>query len=240
MMDRVSAVLFDMGGTLRTRIEDPAMRREALEELKRLLDYRGDPEELSDHLSKGAAAYKRWAEETLHEAPEEEIWARWMTPEIPAERVQELSVQLEHLWRATQGRRVVRPDAKRVVSELEARGYELGVISNTTSREAVPRGLREYGLAEHFPVVVLSSTSGYRKPGTRIFALATDALGVDPGACAYVGDRPSRDVVGARAAGFAMTVLIHGDAMQFKEDVNGCPPADHTIETLSELLDIFE
>jgi len=239
MTKLVESVFFDMGGTLRYRIRDPEMRLRALVELKRILPYGGAPEDLFTLLKDRASAYKCWSQETLRELPEEEIWTKWMLPEYPSEEIPGRAVQLEHLWRATQGRRVVRPDAKRVIDELAKRGYKLGVISNTTSREAVPQALAEYDLEKYFPVVVLSATSGHRKPGTTIFETAANQLGVLPERCAYVGDRPSRDVLGANRAGFAMSVLINDEFVEFAEPVDEYPAPDHVIRGLTELLDIL-
>ena len=239
MTKRVDAVFFDMGGTLRYRIKDPEMRLEALSELKRVLSYAGEPEDLFALLKDRSFAYKRWSQDTLREAPEEEIWTKWMWPDGDAQQISSMALQLEHLWRATQGKRVARGDAREVVDALSQRGYQLGVISNTSSREAVPQALVEYGLDTYFPVVILSSSSGHRKPGTKIFEIATNEMGVNPARCAYVGDRPSRDVLGAKKAGFAMSVLICDDLVEVKEPIDEYPTPDYTIQSLTELLDIL-
>lgn len=239
MTKRVDAVFFDMGGTLRYRIKDPQMRLEALSELKRVLPYDGDPEDLFALLKDHASAYKRWSMDTLREAPEEEIWTKWMWPDADVDRISSVALQLEHLWRATQGKRVARKDALEVVDALSQRGYQLAVISNTSSREAVPQALVEYGLDGYFPIVILSSTAGHRKPGTKIFEIATNRMGVDPARCAYVGDRPSRDVLGAKNAGFGMSVLINDELVEVKEPLDEFPTPDYTIQSLTELLDIL-
>ncbi len=235
----VDAVLFDMGGTLRYRIKDSEMRSEALSELKRVLPYDGDPEDLYSLLKERSSAYKKWSMDTLLEAPEEEIWTKWMWPDVEPERISSEALQLEHLWRATAGKRLAREDSLKVIDALSKRGYQLGVISNTSSREAVPQALVEYGLDGYFPVVILSSSSGHRKPGTKIFEIATTQMGVDPSRCAYVGDRPSRDVLGAQRAGFAMSVLINDDLVEVKEPGEEYPTPDYTIQSLTELLDIL-
>lgn len=126
-----------------------------------------------------------------------------------------------------------------MVKELHKRGYGLGVISNTTSREAVPRDLVTYGVAEYFPVVILSTTCGHRKPGTRIFETAANQLGVAVDQCAYVGDRPSRNVLGSKRSGFPVSVLIHDDYVKVREPVEDYQAPDYTIGALSELLDIL-
>ena len=239
MTKLVDAVLFDMGGTLRYRVPDADMRTKALAELKRVLPDPRDPEDLYVVLKERSVAYKKWSTGTLLEAPEEEIWTKWMWPSDDSERISGMAVQLEHLWRAAHGKRMARAESLPVIDELTKRGYQLAVISNTTSREAVPQALIEYGLESYFPIVVLSSSSGHRKPGTKIFEIATNQMGVDPSRCAYVGDRPSRDVLGAKNAGFAMTFLINDDFVEVKEPMEDFPAADHVIQSLTEILDVL-
>lgn len=236
MNERVDAILFDMGGTLRYRVPDAEMRAEALDKLKRVLPYSGDAEELHALLKSRAREYKMWSTDTLLEAPEEELWSKWMWPEGNQDDISRMGVQLEHLWRATNGRRLARPESLPVVDALQKRGYKLGIISNTTSREAVPMALVEYGLESYFPVVILSSSCGHRKPGTTIFELATKEMGVDPARCAYVGDRPSRDIVGAKAAGFGLSILVDDELVEELNPVGDFPTPDYTIQSLTELL----
>lgn len=239
MIEGIEAIFFDMGSTLRTRIPDEELRRQAMAQLMALLGVKGSPDEFYQQLSERAKAYKHWAVETLIEAPEKEIWTRWMLPDWPPEQIDPLAKQLTHLWRNTQGRRVVRPDARQVVAELARRGYRLGVISNTASPHTVPRGLEEYGLACYFETVILSSTFGRRKPDPAIFLEASRQVGVSPAKSAYVGDQISRDVLGPRRAGFAMSILIENPGSPQRDYHDSLPEPDAVIHELSELLDIF-
>lgn len=239
MTDDIEAIFFDMGTTLRTRVADEELRWQSLEQIVALLGVKESPEEFYQRLKERYRAYRQWAQETLLEAPEMEIWTRWMLPGWPSERVEPLAEQLTHLWRGTQGRRVVRPDARLVLAELARRGYRMGVISNTTSARVVPHDLEEYGLADYFQTVLLSSTFGRRKPHPAIFLEATRRLGVSPARSAYVGDRPSRDVAGPRRAGFALAIII--DTPRARQEIQGYTlfKPDMVIQRLSELLDIF-
>jgi putative hydrolase of the HAD superfamily len=239
MSEGIEAIFFDMGGTLRTRVADEGLRHQALEQMVVLLGEREAPEPFYQRLAERFLAYRRWAQETLTEAPEEEIWTRWILPDRPSEQIGPLVEQLTHLWRGARGRRVVRPDARLVVAELARRRYRLGVVSNTISAHAVPRGLEEYGLADYFQTVVLSSTFGWRKPGPAIFLEATRRVGVSPTRSAYVGDQISRDVVGPRQAGFAMAIII--DNPRARKEIQAQPlfKPDMVIHELGELLDIF-
>lgn len=240
MIEGIEAIFFDMGGTLRTRVEDEELRYQALEQMMALLGEKEPPEAFYQRLTERFQAYRQWVQETLIEAPEKEIWTRWMLPDRPPEQIEPLAKQLTHLWRTTWGRRVVRPDARLVVAELARRGYRLGVISNTISAHATPCSLEEYGLADYFQTVILSSTFGQRKPDPAIFLEATRQVGVSPARSAYVGDRPSRDVVGPRRAGFAMTIIIDNPRAHKEMQAQSLSEPDAVIQELSDLLDIFD
>jgi len=239
MTEDIEAIFFDMGTTLRTRVADEELRRQAMEQMMALLGEKEAPEAFYQRLVERFRAYRQWAQETLIEAPEKEIWTRWVLPDRPPMQIEPLAEQLTHLWRDTQGRRVVRPDARLVVAELARRGYRLGVISNTNSACAVPHGLEEYGLANYFQTVILSSTFGRRKPDPAIFWEATRQVGVSPARSAYVGDQISRDVVGPRQAGFAMAIIIDNPRARKEAQAQSLFKPDVVIQELSDLLDIF-
>jgi HAD superfamily hydrolase (TIGR01549 family) len=51
-------------------------------------------------------------------------------------------------------------------------------------------------MSQYFTTVILSSVFGHRKPGPRSTWRARDRRS-EPARAAYVGDNPSRDVIGA-------------------------------------------
>ncbi len=62
---------------------------------------------------------------------------------------------------------------------------------------------------------------------------------MEPARCAYVGDNPVRDVEGCRAAGYGMMIiLVEPDTLK-KEPPKGEVKPDYTIQTCSDLLEIF-
>jgi putative hydrolase of the HAD superfamily len=162
-----------------------------------------------------------------------------MLPDYPAEKIAPLSGKLTRLWRDSDGRRVPRADVKKTVIELHRRGYKLGIIANTITETEIPDWLEADGLTGYFSTVILSSKVGFRKPKPEIYWEAARRIGVAPEKCVYVGDNPTRDVEGTRAAGYGMMIIILEPATLAKEPVSGEIPADATIHELSELLDIF-
>ena len=89
-----------------------------------------------------------------------------------------------------------------------------------------------------FTATVQAAEFGKRKPHPAPFIAAARGCGVSPDECAYVGDRPSRDVIGSREAGIGQVVIIAppGDT---REELP-CPmQADILIHSLPEILDHF-
>ena len=94
--------------------------------------------------------------------------------------------------------------------ELRRRGYRTAVVSNADGRV---RGLLDdAGLSPHLEFVVDSAEVGLEKPDARIFHAATARLGLEPDACAYVGDIYEIDVVGAAGAGLHPILIGEGPA----------------------------
>lgn len=85
--------------------------------------------------------------------------------------------------------------------------------------------------------LIASGELGVTKPDPRIFHAAAAALGVESGACAYVGDRVRTDAVGAYAAGMLGIWLDRGDDRNPVTDgAEGESPAGvPRIRTLTEL-----
>ncbi len=239
MNRNIEAIFFDIGDTLRTTLPDPAAQTQAGARLKALLGANGADDARVEQLNERYRAYHQWRQQSLIELSEKELWTRWMLPDLPARRVEAMAEELTHLWRARGGRHRLRPDAPRVIAELSRRGYALGIISNTICAHDAPQMLSETGLARYFPAVLLSSDFGRRKPDPAIFLEATRRAGVRPERSAYVGDRPSRDVVGPQRAGFAMAIVIENPGGHSEEHANAALQPDALIRELGELLAIF-
>lgn len=94
---------------------------------------------------------------------------------------------------------VVDPDAPLVLDALRARGFVLAVVANADG--TVAERLGALGLADRFAFIADSAVIGARKPDPAIYHAAARAIGVPPGACVHVGDRPDADGGVALAAG---------------------------------------
>ncbi len=239
MNHNIEAIFLDVGNTLRIVVEDPAFQAQAKQQLVALTGAQMSPDEFFDLLEERYKVLRKRAKEQLVEASETEMWTSWMLPDFPSDKIAPLSGKLTRLWRNSDGHRVARPEVKPMVIELHKRGYILGIIANTITETEIPDWLVEDGLTDYFKEVILSSKVGYRKPGPEIYWEASRRIGVDPSRCAYVGDNPSRDVEGGRLAGYGLMVVLLEPATLKKEPPTREYKPDYTIQSLSELLDIF-
>jgi FMN phosphatase YigB (HAD superfamily) len=239
MNHNIEAIFLDHGNTLRVVVKDEPFQAQARQQLATLVGAQESPEAFCERLEERFKVCKNRAKETMIEASEKELWTRWMLPEWPPEKIAPLSGKLTRLWRDRSGRRVARPDVKQVIIELSRRGYCLGIIANTITETEIPDWLEEDGLSQYFKTVSLSSIFGRRKPGPEIYLEAARSAGVDPARSVYVGDNPSRDILGTRRAGFGMAIILMEPDTLEKEPSTGENQPDKVIHEFSELLDIF-
>ena len=124
------------------------------------------------------------------------------------EKLLPITEELANMWELTYFHRELRPGVHEMLEALEQRGYKLGVISNNASLYNVFNVLEDYGIRRFMRDVTVSSVTGYRKPHPEIFRISLRQMQVRAEDCVYVGDTISRDIIGAKRAGFAKAVQI--------------------------------
>ena len=151
----------------------------------------------------------------------------------------ELGVQadVEHVlaMRRERARRVLvpRPDALPTLDELRRRGHLLGMISVCT--QDVPEVWDDTPLGGKFDATVFSCDVGVSKPDRRIYEIACEQLGVEPGDCLFVGDGANDELPGAERAGMAALQLrTPGEALT----PDGEAWTGRSVERISDLLQL--
>jgi putative hydrolase of the HAD superfamily len=239
-VDRIKAILFDMNGTLRMRVHDEKWQKQSVEHLLALLGMPDAPASFLEELNRRYKTYTEWADENETSLSEAEIWTKWITPELPRERIVPQAVELMLAFRNHNGRHILKPGATAVISELHRRGYRLGVISNTTSTADLPRFIDVCGLQKYFEVVILSSVFGVRKPSPTIYREATRLMRLDPAQYAYIGNKIANDIAGAHKAGYGMAILVAPGSSPLAAEQARSDKPDLIIHELVNLLDIFQ
>jgi putative hydrolase of the HAD superfamily len=240
----IQAVFFDMGGTIETFWQTPALRLEATPGIQQKFLSAGielhlSNEQLLEVISNGLERYHRWRLVSMEELAPQIIWREYILADYP-EKAQVSEAVAEDLMLYIEThfyQRTMRPEIPAVLEEIRKMGLKIGLISNVSSRGQVPLNLEAYGIRHYFDPVVLSSEYGRRKPDPAIFHYAARLVNVPTSECAYVGDRVSRDIVGSRKAGYRLAVQIKHDFKHGEVDAGAIP--DALISNMTELVDIL-
>lgn len=230
----IQAVFFDMGGTIETFNYTREFRLQAIPGLQQRLSAAGidlqlTDEQLLDVITTGIQRYHQWRLECLQELPAWQIWCEYILADYPVDR-QSLSKVAEELmvyYESSFYRRELRPEIPVVLEAIQKMGLKIGLISNVSSLGLVPANLEQYGIIHYFDPIVLSSGYGRRKPDPAIFHYAARLANIPASRCLYVGDRISRDIVGARKAGYRLAVQIRHNFEHGEPDDGAVPDFGH-------------
>ena len=97
------------------------------------------------------------------------------------------------------------PETAGILDSLRARGYYLGVISNSVGW--IEQQLGNVDLARRFDTILDSAVVGIEKPHPGIFRLALERAGVRAAEAVFVGDTYSTDIGGAQRVGLRGILL---------------------------------
>jgi HAD superfamily hydrolase (TIGR01509 family) len=126
--------------------------------------------------------------------------------------------------------RVVTPisGARASVEELKARGFLIGIVTDTIYPLAWKMSwLDQAGVAEFVDVVSCSSEIGLKKPDPAIYLHAVRKAGLGVSESAFVG-HDAGELAGARRAGLSTVAVLYEPAAR----------ADHYATGLMDLLDV--
>lgn len=211
----LNTVLYDMGGTLEDIWYNEETVSDVMNKLQETLRANGlepgcSPAEFREKVLAGVKNYKRWSEGAMLEAKPEDIWPNYYLKafDFDLEKLLPITEELANLWEITYYHRELRPGVKEMLDALKDRGYKIGVISNNASLYNVFNVLEDYGIRHYMQDVTVSSVTGYRKPHPEIFRISMRQMQSVPEECVYMGDTVSRDIIGAKRAGFGKAVQI--------------------------------
>ncbi|HEY9100860.1 HAD-IA family hydrolase [Chitinimonas sp.] len=187
----ISAVLFDLDGTL----ADTALDLGGA--LNRLLAEEGRP----------AVAYERIRPIASHGARGLVELGFGIARDAPG--FDDLRLRfLDHYEDGFCNQTVLFEGINPMLEALAARGLAWGIITNKPMR-FTDRLVPTLGFSVPPAVVVSGDTVGVPKPDPRPMRYACEAMGVQPGACWYVGDA-ERDIAAGRAVGMRTVLADYG------------------------------
>lgn len=216
MTSRTSAVFFDVDFTL--IYPGPMFQGEGYERFCAAHGIAVDASRFSDAV-RSASAILDDQQQHVYDA---DIFVRYTRHIIEqmggrGRRVDECARQIYAEWAACQ-HFFLYDDVAPVLHELAARGFTLGLISN--SHRCLASFQQHFELEGLIAAAVSSSEHGYLKPHPSIFEAALKLAGAEAEQSVMVGDSLSHDIGGARRVGMR-GVLVHraGTPLDAPEDV---------------------
>ena len=234
----IRGVFFDLGGTL--RICDPAPEHQAAA-ARRMAELAGadDPEAFLKRIDAVyEEKYRAWALGENREAGDYELWAKWLLPELPEEKLRRICHEMTYQYRQVKGLRRVVEGGYEVIRELRKRGFRLGIISNLIGEEEIQDWLRQDGLEDSFDTVILSSICHIRKPDPEMYRMGCRALNLAPEECASIADNLNRDITGAKRAGIGANILFISKEKLAKKTLTDENRPDYIIHRFIDVLDL--
>jgi len=125
------------------------------------------------------------------------------------------------------------PGARRMLTELKQQGFKLAILSDAPKLEAYLR-LCSVGFDDFFDVILTKEDTKALKPHSRGFIMAAKKLGVELKDCIMVGDRPERDIVGAKKLGMKTIFAKYGNVNTESNE------ADAVANDVSDIVKIVE
>lgn len=236
-MAEIKGVFFDLGGTLRIAeqvLEHQEQAKARMAELAGAEDVQG----FIDMVEARYEPYRVWALGENKEAGDYDLWAKWLLPELPEEKLQAICHEMTYQYRQVKGLRRIVDGGLEVIQTLHRRGYKLGIISNLIGEEEIPNWLRDDGLEQYFDALVLSSVCHIRKPDPAMYWMGCDQLGLKPEECASVADNLNRDITGAKAAGIGANILFISPEKLAKKTITDENRPDYIVHRFLDILDL--
>jgi HAD superfamily hydrolase (TIGR01509 family) len=206
--------------------------------------------ELPDDFWKNIIEARRFAEEKSEEEQEEHIAddamsfllqffgypASQMNPHVLQRAVDIFYAPEMTAWQ-------LRPGAKSLLQRLHAQGYKIAVITNYNADRVFQRTIDYLGIRPYLDLCLSSASVEYRKPDSKIFALALerwDALAYE---VVVVGDSLAQDIAGGIELG-ALTVLVDqpttAQVVFSNQQLAGQVKPDARISSLDELPQLLD
>lgn len=125
------------------------------------------------------------------------------------------------------------PGTRRTLKLLKEKGFKLAIVSDAPKLKAWLR-LTAMKIDTFFDVVVTLEDTGRLKPSRLPFRAALRNLKAKPSECLMVGDRPDRDIKGAKTLGMKTCFAKYGHEGKLSKI-----KADFVINNIGELNNLF-
>ena len=122
-------------------------------------------------------------------------------------------------------------DTAKALKNAREHGWKIAVVTNGTTAQQTLK-IRTAGLESYVDAVVISESEGVKKPDPEIFRIAAGRLGLDLTGGWMVGDHPTADIAGGKAAGLKTGWVSRG-----KEWADSSMRPNLVAETAAEVIE---
>src|SRR5437588_5941791 len=235
----IRALLFDVNGTL-IDIETDEGLEEIYRAIGHFLTYQGislHRWEVRDLYFQLMQRQRAESAETFAEWDAVEIWREILrnkasdyTRSLPSEKLEQLPLFLAELHRGIARKRLrLYPQVQETLDQLHSH-YGMAVVTDAQSAYAALE-LRAVGLLQYFDPIIVSGDYGYRKPDSRLFQKALDALQVGPEQALFFGNDLYHDIYGAQQVGMKAIFVAYNQGNTSSQAIL----PDFTINSFAEL-----
>lgn len=201
----LQGVIFDLGSTLIFSESDhnwgrvlPRMRRDLWDHIV-ALGYRLDPQAFLNRFDENFRAYDEQRQASFVEytiafvlnRTLSELNASPLDGDALAGAMQAYYAYSETLWQIT-------PGAHEALARLRAQGLRVGLLSNAGDAANIERLIDRFELRPYLDPIVISASTGIRKPNPRAFERVLEHWGIGPESVVMVGDTLGADILGAQ------------------------------------------
>lgn len=106
----------------------------------------------------------------------------------------------ETYWGTFLNRMQFKPAVEDFLQEAKNKGIKMCIITDLTAQIQMRKWIK-LDLGRYIDFLVTSEEAGIEKPGSYVFELAMEKLGVKAEDCAMIGDSEDKDIKGAEALG---------------------------------------
>jgi putative hydrolase of the HAD superfamily len=210
-MSKIRALIFDYYGTL-IDIQTNEWKEEIFYYLSLYLHYYGatiDAEKLRDALAQEREHYfHRMKQERYPELDLEIVFENVLKKEgLTNPFLAESCCKLFRMF--SRERFQLFPDSVPVLKQMKESGYLLAVVSDAQKVFSLEES-RMLGLTPFFKHIILSTSFGFKKPDSRLFAVACALLEISPMNAVYIGNNAKADIKGAKEIGM-QAILVTRD-----------------------------
>ena len=243
-MRKISAVTFDLWDTLIQEYPDRTEKvaRGRTDRIRELLERKGivhsQAEIQTAYVNTGKFLYLTWSKRRDMDTRDQVLFMLSSLDDKLAARLEKEDLaEVERIYGSGLLENPPRllPGAKDVLRSVSARGYRIGLISNTgrTPGSVLRVMLDQMGILDFFDTTTFSNEILVRKPAESAFRVTLEKLRAVPKAAVHVGDSEESDIRGAKTVGmYAIQILSKGET--------GSKLADAHVKSLDSVADSIE